>query len=104
MPALRDSARTDYRKLSGLSRASSVWCVRVGENVRAPHQTQSQERAENCVKCKAESGPPRGDAGVCNEEVVDEIKDAVTHQGGDYEPGISFEAENGEQGESEGDS
>jgi hypothetical protein len=29
--------------------------------------------------------------------VVDEVKDAVAHQGGDYEPGISYEAENGEQ-------
>ena len=87
-----------------LSRTSSFWRVRVGENVRARHQAQSQERAENCVECKAEAGPPRGDAGVCNEEVVDEVKDAVAHQGSDYEPGISFEAENGEQGESEGDS
>src|SRR5437016_155575 len=87
-----------------LSRTSSFWRVRVGENVRARHQAQSQERAENCVECKAEAGPPRGDAGVCNEEVVYEVKDAVAHQGSDYEPGISFEAENGEQGESEGDS
>src|SRR5579864_6001243 len=91
-------------RISGLSRASSVWRVRVGEEVRVRHQTESQERAENCVECKAEAGPPRGDAGVCNEEVVDEVKDAVAHQVGDYNPEIPLETENDEQGKAQGNS
>ena len=46
----------------GLSGAFLVWCVLVGEDVRARHQTLRQERAENCVECKAKSGRwgPRG--------------------------------------------
>ena len=72
--------------------------------VRAHQQARGQQRAENCVEGQTEAGPPVRDAGVSNEEVMDEVKDAVGHEGGDYKPKTSFEAENGKQGESAGDS
>src|SRR5882762_2966977 len=86
--------RDDRKKKEGpAGPGATLLCrVRVERKARAPHQAQGQQRAENSIECQTETGPPMWYAGVFNEQVMDEIKNAVAQKGGDYEPKVSFEA------------
>jgi hypothetical protein len=38
---------------------------------------------ENYVRCQAKAGPPLRNTGIVDEEVTDEVKDAVTNKSSD---------------------
>ncbi len=63
------------------------------ERRRVPDQTHCQPRADNHVKCQAETGPPARHAGVIDESGVDEVKESVAHKGSDYQPRSLLKAE-----------
>ena len=73
-----------------MSTEKSVW---------RPHQAHSQPCTENYIRCKAKPGPPLRNTGFVDEEVTDEVKDAVTNKSSDHQPIVPLEAENGKQHE-----
>jgi hypothetical protein len=47
-------------------------------------QTHGQEPTEKHIKCQAKPRPPARHTGIVDEEVMDEVKNAVPNKGSDY--------------------
>lgn len=55
-----------------------------GHSFGMSYQTHGQERTENYIRCQAETRPPLRNTGVVDQEVMDEVKDAVTNKSSDH--------------------
>jgi hypothetical protein len=55
-----------------------------GHSFGMSYQTHGQERTENYIRCQAKTRPPLRNTGVVDEEVMDEVKDAVTNKSSDH--------------------
>ena len=52
-----------------------------GHSFWVSYQTHRQERTEKHIKCQAKPRPPVRHAGIVDEEVMDEVKNAVPNKG-----------------------
>jgi len=48
------------------------------------HQAHRQEHTEKRIECQAKTRPPVRHTGVVDEEVMDEVENAVPNKGSDY--------------------
>ena len=55
-----------------------------GHSFGMSYQTHGQERTEHYIRCQAKTRPPLRSTGVVDEEVMDEVKDAVTNKSSDH--------------------
>jgi hypothetical protein len=55
-----------------------------GHSFRMSYKTHGQERTENYIRCQAKTRPPLRNTGVVDEEVMDEVKGAVTNKSSDH--------------------
>jgi len=55
-----------------------------GHSFGMSYQTHGQERTENYIRCQAKTRPPLRNTGVVNEELMDEVEDAVTNKSSDH--------------------
>jgi len=55
-----------------------------GHSFGMSYQTHGQERTENYIRCQAKARPPLRNTGVVDEEVMDEVEDAVTNKSSDH--------------------
>jgi len=68
-----------------------------------PYQEQRERHSERCIKGQAKAGPPVRYARVVDEEVMNEVKEAVSDGCSDHNPEICFEPKYREQQEEERD-